>query len=120
MNKKYRPYFTLDELKELLNGLHSLQTRPSGWHTISYLERYIQQIESEHIAPAIETQSQSKRKAPDLGLTELKLLAYKRWLLTPANCNSQEIARAQMYRYENDLMLPEEEQLYEKHIDTGY
>lgn len=44
---------------------------------------------------------------------EKRLLAYEKWKLDPYLCSQHEFALAQTYRYENDLMTPDEEREYE-------
>lgn len=40
--------------------------------------------------------------------------AYSKWKINPAICTLEELRQVQMYRYENNLMTPEEESAYEE------
>lgn len=129
--QKYRPYFTLRELETLLAATKTVGSSP---HLIRYLEGYISKITLEETSPAL-TLTPKQTLADKLGfgpspaeslssqgasLSDLKHLSYAKWKISPLKCSAQEIARAQMYRYEHDMMTPDEESEYEKKQDIGY
>ena len=123
MVTKYRPYLTPEELEHIISAL---KTNSSNVSLIRYLEDFTFRIDRESIKPNL-TLAPTMEEKLDLGskmgqpsLHQLKVVAYTKWLINPSKCNSLEIARVLMYRYENDLMSPEEETEYESKIDKGY
>ena len=92
MSKKYRPYFTLDELRHLVGVL--VQCEPTSAMT-RYLSRYLLDIESGY------------RAANHVGLPTLSAkLGFDESSKTKHESEQQ-------YRYDNDLMSSTEEYEYE-------
>jgi len=122
--KNYRPYFSQEELTEVTRcvSVSSTNTR-----LIGYLRLFLAKIENEQVsvqytnAPSIEEKLGLEDSPPmKTDLRALRLQAYNKWLSSPASCSILEHTRAQMYRYENDLMSPEEETSYEQKLERGY
>ena len=118
--KKYRPYFTLTELKIIQGSLSSSQNL--GYvGIINYLSKYITDIESGYrrenhtLKPDLLeslTQSASENLTQDQTQKALDLLSrYRAGYfsgMTPA-----EISQVNQLRYENGLMTKEQEEEYE-------
>lgn len=121
--KNYRPYFTVEELTEVTR---CVATSSSNTKLIGYLRLFLSKIENEQVsvqytnAPTLVEKLDLDSPPMKTDLKALRLSAYNKWLSNPASCSLVEHTRAQMYRYENDLMSPEEESDYEKKLETGY
>ena len=122
---KFRPYLTSQELTLIINCLKQNGTNPGLVH---YLSSFQDKISIGKIAPNLVTKPSIQEKL-ELGLSpkestdklkEQRADAYNKWLTSPHKCSIQELARARMYRYENDLMSTEEETEYESTLDRGY
>jgi hypothetical protein len=120
---KYRPYLTLSELDTCISSLRGTGANPA---LIQYLSTFRDKISVGRIAPQVTLKPSLQDK---LGFSQKELTtnlvsqreqAYNKWLLSPLSCSIQELARSRMYRYENDLMSPEEESEYESQIEKGY
>lgn len=120
---KYRPYLTSPELTEIIS---SLKSTGSNLSLIQYLQSFQDKISVGKIAPQITTKPTLSDKLELSGnmvsvdLVSSRLAAYNKWLSSPSKCSIQELARARMYRYENDLMSEAEEAEYESVLDKGY
>jgi len=119
--KKYRPYFTAAELKEIIAALKESPT--AARISISrYLEEFSLKISREIISPqlTIETKLTLEQKlefAPQpqkLDYVEVRKEAYEKWSTNPSSCTPTELNNALTYRYENSLMPPEEMERYEE------
>jgi hypothetical protein len=116
---KYRPYFTSEQLEEILR---CLKTQSTNYSLIRYLETFRAKVEFGSVSCTVSTPREtledklgfSISEKPVLDFNTMKELAYKKWLKDPISCSSQELARVHMYRYEKDLMSDEEEILYER------
>lgn len=123
MTKKYRPYFSPEELTEIIQ---SLKSNSGNLSLIKYLETFALKIDHGILEPNLTLQPTISDKlelntvSPKDYLKAKRLDAYNKWTNTPAKCTPHEIALSRMYRYENDLMCSEEEAEYEKHFETGY
>lgn len=126
--QKFRPYLSIPELREIVGALKQVS---GNLILISYLESQIYKASSglnqaqytPTPRPTIQTKlgfGESPAASLTVSLGELKTAAYNKWLSSPVSCTIQELARARMYRYENDLMSPEEESDYESALDRGY
>ena len=92
MTKKYRPYFTLPELRHLVAVLVSTEPTSS---MCRYLQRYLLDVESGY------------RTANHIGSgTVAEKLGFSEEPRTRHESEAQ-------YRYDNDLMSPQEEYEYE-------
>jgi hypothetical protein len=123
-NTKFRPYLTLGELENCINALKETNRNPA---LIRYLSSFQDKVSVGKIAPQLVTKPTISDKlglstSHSIGesLAEQRLNAYLKWKESPSKCSIQELARARMYRYENDLMSTEEEAEYELSIDRGY
>lgn len=93
MSKKYRPYFTLPELRHLVSVL--VQHEPTS-SMCRYLQRYLLDVES------------GFRQANHVGLPSVEQsLGFEKEAKTKHESEQQ-------YRYDNDLMSSQEEYEYEK------
>jgi hypothetical protein len=118
--EKYRPYFTALELTEIITALKSAPT-PSRVALIRYLEGFALKISHGVISSAHTLEpSMAEKLELDVSHTEAinslqskRFNAYRKWRDHPAQCTPWEIDQAMVYRYENDLMAPEEESEYE-------
>lgn len=124
--KKYRPYFSLPELKTILQSLKEQSNPPIG--LIRYVDKFISEIddgfrkESHTIKTRIDIRTDL---AVSLGLDSESVIdpisesekLYHRFILAQrsfSGFSSKEIILIQKYRYENDLMDREEESIFEK------
>lgn len=117
---KYRPYFTAEELSEIILCLKSNPT-PRRLQLIRYLESFRLKIDHGVINAA-------HTSAPDiserLGFAELPAqspaiigeAAYQKQLVNPKSCTPHEINAALQHRYTNNLMSAEEEKEYETKV----
>lgn len=124
MAQKFRPYFTAPELELVISSLAT--TSPSS-PLIKYLKGYQLKIDNGLLAPQITTSPsvfeklglddpqipQLSSHAVSKDLATLKLFSYNKWRDSPSKCTIQELERATLYRYENDLLTPEEEASFE-------
>jgi hypothetical protein len=116
MSQKYRPYFTLPELGVLIS---SLEKTGDSLPLLVYLRNFRDKIS----VGAVQSQiTLAPSMASKLGLDDspvgtnhqfARKLAYKKWIENPSRLSVYELESAQAYRYENDLMSPEEEKEYE-------
>ena len=119
---KYRPYLTLPELDIIISSLKISGSNP---HLIHYLEGFKSKIDLGITSPNL-TLTPKLSVMERLGLDEPSLdslsltpsietkrsNAYTKWLSSPLKCSPYEIELAHVYRFENDLMSPEEESIY--------
>ena len=112
---KYRPYFTASELSEVIRCVKvSSQNLP----LLRYLESYALKIshgvitESITLQPTLADSLELDSPSPDSSLESKRSKAYAKWLSSPESCTPLEIELAHLYRFENDLMSPEEESIY--------
>jgi hypothetical protein len=122
-NQKYRPYFTSIELSELISALKETP-KPSRIALIRYLEGFALKI-SHGIISSAHTLEPSMSEKLELDQTRQEIIdsigskrfnAYRKWRDFPNKCTPGEIEMSQMYKYENDLMTPEEELELEKSL----
>ena len=120
---KYRPHLTITELEEIERCLKISSQSLSLIKSISLLAI---KARSGVITPSYKTTGPSAQSYESrLGFTnestvkfldslkDLRKVAWEKYSNSPESCTLQEIARAHMYRYENDLMSSEEEKRYE-------
>ena len=120
---KYRPYFTADEMLELISALKESPT-PSRMKIIQYLEGFNLKItygvvNANYITnpkPTIEQQLGFTEEEPEHTLFphELRQRAYQKWLRKDPTITVKELNLANEYRYENNLMSAEEQVAFEK------
>lgn len=121
---KFRPYLTVSELETIISSLRTNGENPG---LIYYLSGFRDKITVGRMAPQLATKPTltdklelSSSSVSVQNLSEQRLRAYTKWITSPNLCSIQELARARMYRYENDMMTPEEESEYESTLDKGY
>jgi len=111
--KKYRPYFTLPELKELSQGAKTFSLK-------RYLDKFISDIEAEHRVanitltgrPAIEDKLGFTQN-PDPLLTPEMLYHKYRAQSNGVGMTKEERDKALEFGYQNDLLNPQEDAEYE-------
>ena len=119
MAQKFRPYLTAQELDEIILALKSSN---GNRHLIYSLESFRDKIylgitkpqitTAPTLAEKLELEPRLSSSAVTKDLATLKLHAYNKWLDNPAKCTIQELDRAMLYRFENDMLTPEEEASY--------
>ncbi len=123
MIHKFRPYLTAQQLHyflDLCKNDNRAETSAIRNSTIKYLKLYIAKYELGGLTPAYNQSATPRTSIADrLGLdlsdpAQRKEAAYATWSANPALCSSEEIKLATLYRYENNLMSPEEEEEFEK------
>ena len=114
---KYRPYFTASELSEVIR---CVKLSSQNISLLRYLESYALKISHGVIAESITLQPtladslelDSPISPLNSSLESKRSKAYAKWLSSPESCTPLEIELAHLYRFENDLMSPEEESIY--------
>ena len=113
---KYRPYFTASELGEVIR---CVKLSSQNISLLRYLESYALKIshgviaESITLQPTLVDSLELDSPSPsDSSLESKRAKAYAKWLSSPESCTPLEIELAHLYRFENDLMSPEEESIY--------
>ena len=120
---KYRPYLTLTELDIVISSLKTTCANP---HLIHYLEGFKAKIDLGITSPNLTlTPRPTLSDRLELGdtnasdslslttnLESKRSNAYTKWLSDPRACTAHEIELTHLYRFENDLMSPEEETIY--------
>ena len=118
--KKFRPYFSPEELKEVISALKESPT-PARIELIKYLEHYSLKISHGIMSPAISLApsmadqlelSDTSTQTNPARLSSLRLQAFLKWEKSPSSCSPKELLMANEYRFENDLMSPEESEAY--------
>lgn len=129
-HQKYRPYLTLQQIRyfiELAESDNRSETEALKLKSLRELKLFIAKNDLGLIRPALVTVDK-KTISEQLGLessassssTEFPALARKQaydlWTMNPQLCTEHQIKLAQLYRYENDLMSPDEEEQYESEM----
>ena len=118
MAKKYRPYFTAEELKEISISL-KLSATPARLSIAQYIERFIIQIDHGVRQEAYEAKPKPTI-SEQLGFDTPSplnegLIAYKFFTENGReSCTPNVLKEALDYAYLNDLMSPEQEKEYEQ------
>ena len=124
MTEKFRPYFTAEELQEIILCLKS-HPNPRRLTIARYLESFALKIKHGIISPSHTLQP---TQAERLGFHEITIqsagvpidhnltgeAAYQKWLVDPAKATPKEIAEAMDWMYRNNLMSPQQESDYEQ------
>ena len=114
---KYRPYFTASELGEVIR---CVKLSSQNISLLRYLESYALKISHGVIAESITLQPtladslelDSPAESSPASLESKRAKAYAKWNQSPESCTPLEIELTHLYRFENDLMSPEEETIY--------
>lgn len=114
---KYRPYFTASELGEVIR---CVKVSSQNISLLRYLESYALKISHGVITESITLQPtladslelDSPTSPLNSSLESKRAKAYTKWLSSPESCTPLEIELTHLYRFENDLMSPEEESIY--------
>lgn len=116
---KYRPYLTLPEIEEIIS---SLSRTSQNIALLKYLKQYHNKISLSFISPNltiaprkdfIHSLELSPSTSSPIDYASLKKAAYDKWRINAASCSISELQLSSLYRYENDMMSPEEEKEYE-------
>lgn len=115
---KYRPYFTLPELEELISALKA-SPNPRRLQIARYLEGFILQIklgvrkENHTLQPSLEQKLGFDEGVP-LSHAITGEAAYNKWITVPQSCSIKEIEEAMTWGYTNDKLTPEQEREFEE------
>lgn len=120
--KKYRPYFTAPEMKEIITAL---KEKPSPYRLgiIQYLETFQLKMNHGLVQPAHVTEGTKIQKLEaNLGMTATKPVEdpdepsapalHKIWMDHPEKLTPPQIDRVMSYRFQEGMMTPEEEKKY--------
>jgi len=115
---KYRPSLAANEIHYIISLCEADKTQPAMAHELlAKLKLFVAKMKLGIVNPAFSSSSQVHITLEDqLGFVDpaaKRKAAYEKWKVDPYLCNKQEFAMAETYRYENDLMTPEEEEDYE-------
>lgn len=116
---KYRPYFSADELQELILSLKETPN-PRRLQLIQYLESFRLKIEHGVISAQMTLQPSmiDRLELYASGGTDAIAVAaeklYNQWKLSPASLTPSQINDVLQYRWENSLMTPTEQESYEQ------
>lgn len=133
MTEKFRPYFTAEELSEIILCLKT-HPNPRRLTIVRYLESFLLKINhgvisSSHTLKPAETvfsklgfdEPEIPSVKPAAGAPGIPIshnltgeAAYQKWLLDPGKATPKEIAEAMDWMYRNNLMSKEQEQEYEQ------
>lgn len=123
--KKYRPYFSSDEMIEII---HALKENPNAGRLalIRYLEGFNIKIERGIMQPSHELiGTKNQQLAQSLGFDGNKLdnpdpkSLYQKWQNDPTTVSPEEIKMILQYRWENNLMTDKESADYENQLMMG-
>lgn len=120
MSTKFRPYFTIEELEETIR---CVSISSNNLHLLHYLRSFRDKISLGKISPNLSLAPAKKSFTDSLELSDstsaskpqivsnetLRQAAYIKWSINPETCTITELSLVQTYRFENDLMSPEEE-----------
>ncbi len=113
-SNKFRPYFTPAQLAEIIR---CCKLASSDIALLSYLESFNLKITRDVISPALQTKPSlesrlglaSSTSMPEYSPAELHSI----WLRDPNFLTPKQLILVQQYRWENELMTPEEARSYE-------
>ena len=123
-HQKFRPYLTLQQIKyfiELADSDNRSETEALRLKSLRELRLFVAKNDLGLVRPALII-ADKKTMAEQLGLATAtdpaatREQAYQLWTMNPQLCTDHQIQLAQLYRYENDLMSPDEEQRYESEL----
>lgn len=125
--QKFRPYFTAQELMEIIVCLKERPT-PARLALVTYLDNFAMKIDRGTILPQHTIKGTiNEQLVVAMGLSDVPAMGkesdgdvYKRWLANPNSCSPVEIQRVMMYRFQNDLMSEDEESMYLAHSGVNY
>lgn len=126
--QKFRPYLTMQQIRyfiELADADQRSETEHLRLKSLRELKLFAAKNDLGLVSPALTTVgrqtvedklglgSNSNDATANLSLTEQREQAYNLWRANPQLCTEYQIKLATLYRYENDLMSPDEEAAYE-------
>lgn len=125
--QKFRPYLTLQQIMyfiELLESDTREQTQALRLKSLREFKLFTTKVELGAVNPALvsaEKQSVGAKLGLDIAENnkspqELREEAYELWSVNPNLCTEQQLKQAALYRYECNLMSPEEEEAYEESL----
>ena len=125
-SQKYRPYLTIQQIKyfiQLAEADNRAETEHLRLKSLRELGLFVAKNDLGLVRPALTVTGQ-KTIEDKLGLglgqgadvATSREEAYNLWCMDPQLCTDQQVKQARLYRYENDLMSPEEEAQYESEL----
>ena len=119
-NPKYRPYFTLPALEEIISCLKE-HPNPRRLQIARYLDGYVLSVKmgvrSANYLPAPTMLEKLELETPvPLSHEITGEAAYNMWITSPAKCSVQVVEEAMSWAYANDKLTSEQEQEYEKNL----
>lgn len=124
--QKFRPYFTANELLEVITALKEKPTS-ARIALARYLDGFALKIERGTMEPQHILKGSVKQQfTQSLGLdtpapTKIpSKQVYDKWTENPAQCSPAELMEVQMYRFHNDLMTGAEEAEYLVYNGVNY
>lgn len=119
---KFRPSFTIAEINYILDVVAAdnreatsrLRDNVHKQLQVFSLKARIGAVSASHTSKAAERIS--IEDALDDSPAQRREKSYQLWCMNPALCTPQQISLAKTYRYENNLMSPDEEEEYESSI----
>jgi hypothetical protein len=118
---KFRPSFTQAQIRYILSiAKKQSPLTQQDCEIIAILSPFAAKIDNNALVPAYKTAPPIEEQLGFSALPEQEReLAFKKYQANPAHCTLQELDLAHAYRYEMELMLPEEMQLYELQLMRG-
>lgn len=122
--QKYRPYFTLAEIDEIINCLKS-HPSPRRLQIAQYLTKFKIQAEFGLRESAYESKPSMMEK---LGFSDTPVplsheitgeAAYNAWVASPTSCSPKTIQEALEWGYANGKLTPEQEADFESQMLKG-
>jgi hypothetical protein len=115
MSKKYRPYFSQEELEEVIR---CVKLRTTSLPLLQYLQSFQLKIQNETLTPQYQLKPTLEQK---LGISSSPskpnaAFLHKKWTNDPSSLTPSQILIVQQYRWEMGLMTPEEADSYEANL----
>ena len=122
--QKYRPYLTIQQLHYFLHLVESdtsEDTQLIRALTLKELKLFLVKYDLGAVKAASTVVGRESLEdklglgvSTDTDKASIREAAYLQWKKNPELCTPYQLEQAQLYRYENDLMTPEEEAAYEQ------
>lgn len=128
-HQKYRPYLTMQQIKyfiELAESDNRSETEALKLKSLRELKLFVAKSDLGLVNSALTVvgkQSTAEKlgfsndgNSNELTPAEQRAKAYQLWSVNPNLCTDEQITMARLFRYENDLMSPDEEAEYESNM----